>query len=58
MPKYGIFLTRIFMFTDGIEDTVLIWKDTGKTKPVFWNDLRSVSFMTFFQWAKRHLQDV
>ena len=46
MPEYGCFLTRIFPYNDRIEVPVLIRENTGKSNPLFWNNLRSVYFMT------------
>ena len=45
IPEYGFSLSCVFLYRGRIKDSVLIRENTSQRKPVFWNILRSDTFM-------------
>ena len=54
MLEYGFSLTRIFLYKNGIADSVLIQENTRQRKPVFWHVLSSAweYWILLKSWAK------
>ena len=50
MSGYGLPLTRIFPNKNRIEDSVLIWENTGQRKLAFCHILHSVTIYNFNEY--------
>ena len=56
MPEYGFPLTRIFLYEDRIEASVLIRENAGHRKPAFWHILRSYDFSDLQKTTCKYLE--
>ena len=58
MPKHGFPLTRLFPYKDRIYDSVLIRRNLGQRKPVFWYILRTGRTAENIEITEKTAQDV